>query len=148
MAYKVSLGQDDGTIKLDKLTLDQLRKLCKNVGVQYVNNCTKFACRKALWILSNHQEQREKDGIRLSTVSERASSNMSMTSSVTIFELFLKSNDIKTRSNHETGGLPSRFWADVAEALNGNSEDDNSASNIVISLEDPHYNELMDLDLG
>jgi hypothetical protein len=51
VAYEVSLCQDNNaTIELDKLTLDQLRKLCKNVGVQYVNNCTKFACRKALWI--------------------------------------------------------------------------------------------------
>jgi hypothetical protein len=152
VAYEVSLCQDNNaTIELDKLTLDQLRKLCKNVGVQYVNNCTKFACRKALWILSNHQEQREKDGIRLSTVSERASSNMvrlvNVVFSHNFFESFLKLNDIKTRSDHETGGLPSDFWADVAEALNGDAEDDDSATNIVISLEDPHYDELMDLDL-
>ena len=53
VAYEVSLGQDDATIEFDKLTLDQLRKLCKNVGVQSVNNCTKFACRKAFCILSN-----------------------------------------------------------------------------------------------
>jgi hypothetical protein len=43
--------------------------------------------------------------------------------------------------------VPSNFWADVAEALNGDAEDDDSASNIVISLEDPHYYKLMDLDL-
>jgi hypothetical protein len=53
------------------------------------------------------------------------------------FEDFLKLNDIKTRSNHETGGLPSDFWADVAEALNDACEDNDSAETIVLSVEDP-----------
>jgi hypothetical protein len=64
------------------------------------------------------------------------------------FDNFLKLNDIKTQSDHKTGGLPSNFWCDVAEALNGACKDDkNRALNIVISVEDPHYEELLDLDL-
>ena len=78
VAYLVSLNDfdDNDTIELDKLTLDQLRRLCKNVGVQYVNKCSKFQCRKALWVLANHQEQREKDGVPMLTVSDRTSNNI------------------------------------------------------------------------
>jgi hypothetical protein len=60
---------------------------------------------------------------------------------------FLALNDIKNRVDHETGGMPEDFWADVAEALNGSSEDDNSALEVVLSEEDPHYGEIMQLDL-
>jgi hypothetical protein len=106
-----------------------------------------------LWILANHQDQREKDGERITTVSERTSSNIIQLCneifSHNFFDNFLKLNHTKTRSNHETGGLPSNFWCDVAEALNGACEDDNtnSALNIVLSVENPHYDELLDLDL-
>jgi len=158
VAYRAKMAEDNNSAKddnsanlLDKLTLDQLRRLCRNVGVPYVNKCSKFQCRKALWILANHQEQREKDGARVTTSSERTSSNIVRLCNVifghNFFEDFLKLNDIKTRSDHETGGLPSDFWADVAEALNGACEDDDSAETIVLSEEDPHYEELLDLDL-
>lgn len=149
VAYEASFGET--IVDLTKLTLDQLRQLCKNVGVQYVNNCTKFQCRKALWILSNHQEQREKDGIPVSSAAERASSTIvrliNVIFSHNFFESFLKLNDIKKRSDHETGELPSDFWADVASALNGDSEDDDSPLSLVISPHDRHYDEMMDLDL-
>ena len=61
VAYEVESDGDDAA-DLTQLTLDQLRKLCKNVGVRYVNNCSKFQCRKALWVLAQYQEQRERDG--------------------------------------------------------------------------------------
>ena len=157
VAYEASLGEDDDdddaatNIQLDKLTADQLRRLCKNVGVQYVNNCTKFACRKALWILANHQEMRERDGVPISTAAERASSNIvrlvNVLFSNNFYDLFLKLNDIKKRKEHEAGGLPLDFWGDVAEALNGDSEDDQSPLQTLMSPENPHYDELMDLNL-
>ena len=58
VAYAMLL-EDESAIDLNSLTLDQIRKLCKNVGVQYVNKCTKFQCRKALWILSRYQLDHE-----------------------------------------------------------------------------------------
>lgn len=48
---------------LSSLTLDQLRRFCREVGVPYVNKCNKFQCRKALWVLANHHKQREIDGL-------------------------------------------------------------------------------------
>ena len=50
VAFEVKLVGEEGdaTFDLQKLNLDQIRKLCRNVGVQYVNKCNKFQCRKAL----------------------------------------------------------------------------------------------------
>ena len=158
VAYKATWSNDDNPddiqpveFDLEKLNLDQLRMLCKNVGIQYVNKCTRFQCRKALWILANHQEQRERLGEPISTVSERASNNIIRLTNVIFshhfLESFLKLNDIKTRTNHESGGLPSDFWTDVADALNGASEDDDSPLKVVMSEDDPHFEEIDLLDL-
>jgi len=96
---------------------------------------------------------RERDGLNLSTATERSSSNIVRLINVLFghdfFDSLIKLNDIKTRTDHETGGLPSHFWNDVADALNvsEDDDDDNCATIIVISPEDAHYEELMDLDL-
>ena len=158
VAYKwksqIDGNEDDESTQFElekNLTLDQLRRLCRNVGCPFINKCNKFQCRKALWILANHQNQREKDGERISTASERASNNIIRLTNVIFSSNFvnslLKLNDIKTRTDHESGGLPSDFWAEVADVLNGASEDDDSAQQIVLSLEDPYYDEIFLIDL-
>lgn len=158
VAYEVTgaAGDDDNSspttsFLLDKPTSDQLCTLCKNVGVRYVNR-TKFGCRKALWIEANEQETREKDGLRIATASERASSNtirlVNVLFSNNFYDSFIKLNDVKNRTDHETGGMPSDFWwSDVAEAINGDSSDDPSPLQTIIPPGNPHFDELNDLDL-
>jgi hypothetical protein len=90
--------------ELDKLTLDNLRRICRNVGVPYVNKCVKFQCRKALWILAASQEKKEKEGAIVSTVvTERASCNIIRLCNVLFshhfFDSLLALNDIKTRAD-------------------------------------------------
>ena len=153
VAYKVALDENEENheFDLDKLTLDQLQRLCRNVGVQYVNKCSKFQCRKALWVLANHQQQREIEGAPITTVSDRSSTNILRITNVIFSHNFLDSflalNDIKNRVDHETGGLPNDFWADVADAVNGASEDNDSPLQVVISEEDCHRDEIMSFDL-
>jgi hypothetical protein len=68
VAYRATVINDSNiteVFELDKLTIDQLRRFCRNVGVTYVNKRSKFQCRKGLWIRANRQEQMEqmeKDG--------------------------------------------------------------------------------------
>jgi len=86
VAYEVSLGDDEDdddsapetTIELHKLTLDQLRRFCRNVGIGYVNSFTKFQCRRELSILANYQEQKEKGDNGLSTASETRAPTLSV----------------------------------------------------------------------
>jgi hypothetical protein len=111
VAYAVMLQHDDeSTFDLNSLTLDQIRKLCKNVGVQYVNKCTKFQCRKALWILSRYQLDRENDSRSLVSASEKTTNNIVRITNILFshefFESFMELNDIKTREDHEAHAMP------------------------------------------
>jgi hypothetical protein len=155
MAYQVTVMNEHDifeVFELDMLNLDQLRRFSRNVGVPYVNKCTKFQCRKGLWILANHQEQLEKYGGHVTTAEERVSSNVIRLCNVIFGHDFLDDllalNDGKNRVDHETGGMPSDFWAGVTEALNCASDDDATASTVIIAEEDPHYEEVMELDLN
>lgn len=150
VAYEACFDDDDNipSVLLEKLTLDQLRTLARNVGCHYVHKCTKFNCRKALWVLANHHQQREKDGAPMSIESDRTTSNIIRISNVIFSHVFvddlLTLNDIKTRVDHETGNLPQDFWANVAEAVNSLEEDDDTALEVVMSEEDAHYEDVMD----
>jgi hypothetical protein len=123
--------------ELDKLTLDNLRRICRNVGVLYVNKCVKFQCRKALWIIAASQEKKEKEGAIVSTATERASCNIIRLCNVLFshhfFDSLLSRNDIKTRADHEYGKMPSDFWFYVADTLNGAEEDDDTAFTVVLN---------------
>ena len=125
VAYEVTFAEDaeddsDATcIELNKLSADQLWRLCKNVGVQYAHCSTKFGCRKSLWVNANLlNEKEEKEGARMSTAIERATSNtlrlVNVIFSSSFYENFLKLND----------GMPRDSWGNTTEALNGDSEDD------------------------
>lgn len=150
VAYEASC--DGETFVLDKLTLDQLRRLCKNVGVRYVNKCSKFQCRKALWVLAQYQEQRERDGASCLSLSEKMTNNIVRITNIVFchdfVDSFLTLNDIKTRADHEKGQLPKNFWADVAEAMNDCDDDDKTAVDIVLNEEDERWEEIHLLDLN
>ena len=151
VAFEVVLNEDEeGAIDLTSLTLDQLRKFCKNVGVQYVNNCSKFQCRKALWVLAQYQEQRERTGATIA-VSDKTTNNIirltNMIFSHEFLDSFLSLNDAKGRANHETGDMPKNFWQDVSEAMNGSDDDDNTALQCVIEDDDVHSAEIKLVDL-
>jgi hypothetical protein len=105
VAYEVYLPTSQEVFDLEKLTLDHLRKLSKNCGINYVNNRSKFQCRKALQILASFQEQRERDGLNLLTATERTNSNIirlvNVIFSNDFFPSLLKLNNIKTRTSDE-----------------------------------------------
>jgi hypothetical protein len=141
-------GGDSTTFDLNTLTLNHLQKLCKNAGVRYVNKCTKFQCRKALWVLAKYQQQRESGDLTYSTVSEKHTNNIICITNIIFshkfLDLLLTLNDIKTHADHETPqNLPKDFWVlDVAEAMNGSEEEDSIALGIIISPEDSHFEEI------
>ena len=94
----------------------------------------------------------EKHGGRVTTTEERVSSNVIRLCNVIFGHDFLDDllalNDGKNRVDHETGGMPSDFWTGVTEALNCASDDDATASTVILSEEDPHYEEVMELDFN
>jgi hypothetical protein len=65
-----------------------------------------------------------------------------------VFDGLLALNDNKMQVDHKTGGsLPNDFWANVAETVNTLEEDNATALQVVMSEEDAHYDEVVDLDL-
>ena len=150
VAYQAKLS-DGSTVDLSQLTLDQLRKLCRQVGCSYVNKCNKFQCRKAIWILASYQLKIEHDGSTVKIGTDKTTNNIVRITNILFssdfVDTFLSLNDNKSRLDHELGGLPKDFWADVSEAMNISSDVDDSALKIVLSEEDPRYEELMDLNL-
>ena len=155
VAYAFSLqGEGEGTTTLDlsTLNLDQMRKLCRKVGVKYANKCTKFNCRKAMSILAEYQEQRESDSLPFAgTLSDRMTTNIVRLTNIIFSHEFLDSfltlNDIKKRADHEANNLPKNFWDDVMEAMNNSEDDDPTPTKIVLSLDDLHIEEFDALDL-
>lgn len=152
VAFEITVAACNGTYDLTTLTLDQLRKFSKNVGCQYVNKCTKFQCRKALWVLAQYQNKREKDGLDVSTpTSNKSTCNVIRLTNIIFshefLDSYLKLNDAKTRVDHESGEIPKNFWHDVAESMNGSDNDDDTALKIVLDEDDRHYDEIADVDL-
>jgi hypothetical protein len=136
------------TVDLTSLHLDQLRIFCKRVGVRYVNNCTKFQCRKALNIMANYMERREReDGVQ---VVDRTDSNIIRLANIVFshefVDRFLSLNDSKARVDHETGDMPSNFWEDVMDAMNGSDDDDSCALLLIIDDDNPHGDDIRDID--
>jgi hypothetical protein len=142
---------DDSPFELNVLTIDQMRKLCRNVGVSYVNKCNKFQCRKALWVLAKYQENRNNDGREMATAPEKMTNNIIRLTNIIFsnefYDAFIKLNDIKTRTDHERHALPHHFWNDVAEAMNSAADDDSTAIDVVLPTEDLHYEEVELLNL-
>jgi hypothetical protein len=154
VAYGMELEDADGDgppFELNGLTIDQIRKLCRNVGVSYVNKCTKFQCRKALWVLAKFQEQRNHDGGVVVTASKKMTNNLIRLTNIIFshefFDSFIKLNDIKTRTNHERNDMPRHFWDDVTESFNSAVDDDSTAVLIVLPTDDLHYDEVEGLNL-
>jgi hypothetical protein len=143
----------DGTeINLEReLNLDQLRALCRKVGCNYVNSKSKFACRKALYIMHSFNERMQRDGTVALTADERMTNNIVRITNVIFsndfLDPFLSLNDIKSRADHESGNIPKQFWTDVSDAFNCPDEEDNTASQLIIDDEDPHASELKELEI-
>jgi hypothetical protein len=88
----------------------------------------------------------------MSTNTDRTSNNIIRITNVIFSHSFIDGllalNDNKTWVDHETGGsLPNDFWANVAETVNSLEEGDATALQVVMSEEDAHYDEVVDLDL-
>ena len=154
VVHTVDVDGDDGgvsTLELNVLTIDQMRKLCRNVGVSYVNKCNKFQCRKALWVLAEYQEKRYNDGRVMATTTEKMTNNIIRLTNIVFsnefYDSFIKLNDNKNRSDHERHALPKHFWNDVAEAMNSAADDDSTAIDVVLPPEDLHYDEVEILNL-
>ena len=67
----------------------------------------------------------------MTTATERMTNNIVRITNIVFshdfFESFTSLNDAKNRADHESGNIPKKCWAEVAEAMNCYNDDDNSS---------------------
>ena len=140
--------------KIHSLTLDQIRKFCKLLGIKYVNNCTKFQCRRAIAVLLEYGQTLPNDGSpRRFNEDRRVNTIIRITNVVfssKFVDRFLCINDAKNRADHEFRDMSKDFWRDCCDAYNDfeNVDWDNAAFQIVIDPNNVHHDDLAVLDLN
>ena len=149
MVYQIE--NDGKSFLLDELTLDQLRKLCKQVGIRYVNSSNKVQCRKALAMLVNYVK--DKDATTTLSLDKSTENIVRITNIIfghDFVDSFLKLNDIKNRQDHESSNLPKAFWESVGEAMNCSDDDDADGliEKIVLPDNDEHAEDFESLNLS
>ena len=145
-----SIELEGENIDVRTLNVDQLRKLCRNVGAKRTTSSSKFQCRKAIAILKNYEEEQ-----RATSNSPRSSEARNIASTVrmvnvlfgpTFIDRLLSLNDLKNRIDHETRNMTSDFWREAALVYNdtdegSDDEDDDYIHKIVNLKDDVHVRE-------
>jgi hypothetical protein len=136
-------------VDLTTLTIDMLRVFSQRCGVRYVNNRTKFQCRKALFIWADYVVRHQKqDGVQ---IIDRTNANLLCILNIVFnhefVDRFLALNNVKNRVDHETRLMPNDFWADVSDAMNGSTDNDSCATVSVFDNDNPHAEEITDIDI-
>jgi hypothetical protein len=111
---------------LGDITVDNLRKLCTNIGVSNAGSLSKFNCRKAIAIYFRFQESLLNIGIRPTLHALRITSSVcravNVVFSADFIEEFKTVNDRKSRQDHEPKNTYKAFWIRAALAYNSCTE--------------------------
>jgi hypothetical protein len=110
-------------IDLCSLSVENLRKLCTNLGISNTGSFSKFNCRKAIAICFRYQESLANIGIRPTSHASRVTSTVcravNVVFSANFSEDFKMVNDRKSRQDHhETKNTYKAFWIRAAVAYN------------------------------
>jgi hypothetical protein len=152
VAHEVITSEgEDGAIILDTLTLDQIRLLCRNIGVKHYQGYSKFKCKRAIYELIIFMEKKERCELEVDTIKDVMSSNIIRLTNVIFsseyFDDFIKLNDRKSRDDFEAKKIPGNFWKEVTTSVNCCVEDDSCAVTTIMDKGDDHYDELDEINL-
>ena len=113
-------------ISLDDLNVDQLRLLCRRLGITGASSAKRHACRALiakLHVINSSAATRSEDPRSM----EQQATNTLLRQINVIFssefiQRFQELNDGKTRVDHETGNVAKKFWHDVTLVYNDFAE--------------------------
>lgn len=150
-AQSVKLKDDKGNevsfcIPKD-LNLDQLRKLCANVGVTNAGSSSKYKCRQAIASLIRYEQQLQGKGLAPGSHGARTSNSLCRVINVVFgpdfVDRFVTLNDKRDRQDHETKQLCRDFWKEACMAYNdfdpGDADEDYKTT--IITYGDDHLEE-------
>jgi hypothetical protein len=159
-----SIETTAGVVNLDNdLVLDQLRKLCRNLGIKINAGTNKFQCRKSIAILKDYEGTLKEVGTHPRSTEARATNTLLRAVNVVfgsaLIDRFKTLNDSKDRVDHETRNLYEHFWRDAELEFNDfenglediiDDDDDEVRVDeklvIVNSSNDEHLQEFLDID--
>jgi hypothetical protein len=141
------------TYELGTLTIDNLRKLCKNIGIVNCGSHNKYNCRKAIATYFTYQDRLIATGMKPTSHSSRVTSTVcraiNVVFSTEFIEEFKTVNDRKSRQDHETQNTNKAFWSRAALAhnsCNGKSNNKKKQSTITTEIADNEKGESEDND--
>jgi hypothetical protein len=110
------------TVDLTKLTLDQLRALCRILGVRTPHTLNKYECRVAVARHIRVSQGLEEAGITPQLQQCRLTSTICRAVNVCFSDQFIERfeavNDLKNRVDHESNNTHKDFWIAAADAHN------------------------------
>jgi hypothetical protein len=80
----------NGKFEINKLTIDQMRKLCRNLGITNCGSYNKFNCRKAIATYFRYQEVMAKNGLMPTTHHARLTSTICRAVNVVFSDEFIE----------------------------------------------------------
>ena len=136
VAQTVNVIVDDKPVVFDlnTLTVELIRRLCKNIGVVNCGSFNKFECRKALATFLNYHDDLHNKGLSARSAAGRLTSTIIRAVNVVFSDSFrdgfLSVNDRKVRRDHETRNTHKHFWYQAAMAFNTVAEDPSDIANV------------------
>jgi hypothetical protein len=129
VVQKVKVTKDtdnDEYFDLTTLNQDQIRVLCRNIGVTNCGSSSKFVCRKTIAAYLQYRESLQKVGLAPTSHSSRVTSTVCRAVNVVFssqfIDDFLMVNDRKNRQDHESSNMYKDFWIRATIAHNSFSE--------------------------
>lgn len=126
VVQKVKVNDNDEYFDLTTLNQDQIRMLCRNIGVTNCGSSSKFVCRKTIASYLLYRESLQKVGLAPTSHSSRVTSTVCRAVNVVFssqfLDDFLKVNDRKNRQDHESSNMYKDFWIRATIAHNSFSE--------------------------
>ena len=124
-AQKVIRGTT--TSILVKLNADQLRQLCRRLGIQGAASAMRDDCRKLIALLQTIKNQAATCVDHPRSIEQHATNTIfcivNVAFSSEFIERFKELNDAKQRIDYETGNLQHQFWVDVTLSYNNFEEE-------------------------
>jgi hypothetical protein len=119
---KSVLLKDGSEFELSTLTIDQARRMCKNLGIVNCGSANKIGCFKAISSFFNYQQQLIASNLQPTSHSARITSSICRAINIVFSDVFLEEfssvNDRKNRVDHENGTTNKMFWIKASDEHN------------------------------
>jgi hypothetical protein len=121
---------DNLSFEINDLSIDQIRVLCKKIGMRYCGNRPKLECRILIADHFKFHDTIAHHNLKPTWYASKVTSSICRVVNVVFSESFVedfkKVNDRKSRQDHETARTYKSFWNKTTKAFNSCIDNDNN----------------------